>query len=149
MILQKERFGEEELQLTIEVEDAVRAIIVPKMILQPIVENIFKHGFEDGIRQGLVSISCRLDKDDQLIISVQDNGKGISKEQLSTLEAGLLNIQGSAHEEIGLRNVLARLRLQISEDAQLKIEQNRETGLTVTLIIPLNEKRGLMRGEES
>lgn len=150
MILQKERFGEEELQLIVEVEDAVTAIIVPKMILQPIVENIFKHGFEDGIKQGVVSISCSLDNNEQLIISVKDNGKGMSEDQLTELEAGLTNIQGTDHEEIGLRNVLARLRLQISEESQLRIERNAEAGLTVTLVIPLKENEGrvLRRGEE-
>ncbi|MDQ0196454.1 sensor histidine kinase [Paenibacillus wynnii] len=149
MILQKERFGEEELQLNIDVEEAVRAIIVPKMILQPIVENIFKHGFEDGIRQGLVSINCSLDDNERLVIAVKDNGKGISTEHLAELEAGLMNIQGTDHEEIGLRNVLARLRLQISEEVQLRMDRNVDNGVTVTLIIPLNEERGLKRGEES
>ncbi|KGE21015.1 sensor histidine kinase [Paenibacillus wynnii] len=149
MILQKERFGEEELQLNIDVEEAVRAIIVPKMILQPLVENIFKHGFEDGIRQGLVSISCSLDDNERLVIAVKDNGKGISTEHLAELEAGLMNIQGTDHEEIGLRNVLARLRLQISEEAQLRMDRNVDNGVTVTMIIPLNEERGLKRGEES
>ena len=148
MILQKERFGEEELQLNIEVQDAAKSIIVPKMILQPIVENIFKHGFEDGIKQGVVSISCSLDAEGQLIISVIDNGKGISEEHLAELEAGLKNIEGTDHEEIGLRNVLARLRLQISEKAELQLKRNADAGLTVTMIIPLNGERSLKRGDE-
>lgn len=150
MTLQKERFGEEDLRLIIEVEEAVKNAIVPKMILQPIVENIFKHGFEDGIRQGVISITCRLEDNEQLIIAVKDNGKGITPEQLKELEASLSMIKGLDHEEIGLRNVLARLRLQMSEEAELKMERNTaETGVTVTLKIPLHKEKSLKRSDEA
>jgi len=142
MILQKERFGEEELSLNIEMEEAARDIIVPKMILQPIVENIFKHGFTDGIKQGVISITCLLEQKDKLIITVSDNGKGMSQEQQSRIEQGLMNTSGTDHEEIGLRNVLARLRLQMSEEAQLSIRNNEEHGVTVILMIPLNQGEG-------
>ncbi|WP_410512396.1 histidine kinase [Paenibacillus sp. BR2-3] len=148
MILQRERFGEDELMLNIKMEEAARSITVPKMILQPIVENIFKHGFADGIKQGVISITCSLEPKERLIIRVKDNGKGISPGHLAEIEEGLMNIEGTDHEEIGLRNVLARLRLQISEEAQLIIQSNAETGVTVTLFIPLNDNRGLKGGGE-
>ncbi|MFD1903895.1 sensor histidine kinase [Paenibacillus rhizoplanae] len=52
MILQTERFGEENLQLEVQAGPEALELILPKMILQPIVENIFKHAFADGISGG-------------------------------------------------------------------------------------------------
>lgn len=148
LILQKERFGEEELHLHIELADAAREAIIPKMILQLIVENIFKHGFVDGIRQGVILIRCRLEDNGVLMITVEDNGKGIPPEQLRKIEAGLQGMEGNDHEEIGLRNVLARLRLQISEESKVSIRNNTEAGVTVTLFIPLQGAADLKKGGE-
>ncbi|WP_379131207.1 sensor histidine kinase [Paenibacillus sp. sgz500958] len=140
MLLQQERFGEEELRLDISITEAASEIIVPKMILQPIVENVFKHGFTDGIRQGVIMIRCWLERG-ALQITVKDNGTGVSEEDLDHLETALRSTDGTEHEEIGLRNVRARLRLQISEQADLTIGNNPEGGVTVTLTIPLTDER--------
>ncbi|ASA24234.1 sensor histidine kinase [Paenibacillus donghaensis] len=160
LVLQRERFGEEELRLSIEAAEDVREIVVPKMILQPLVENIFKHGFADGIRNGLILISCTVDEQERLIIAITDNGKGMTTERLEAIRAGLERSDssraGADLEEIGLRNVLARLRLQMSEAAQLRLEGEEGQGLQVTLIIPRNgslaaseggdEREGIDRG---
>ncbi|MHA6533012.1 sensor histidine kinase [Paenibacillus sp. BAC0078] len=138
LILQTERFGEENLRLVVDAEEEALEVVVPKMILQPIVENIFKHGFADGIREGMIFIGCALDKQGRLILAVKDNGKGIEPERLAEITAGLDSSGRTEHEEIGLYNVLARLRLQMSSEAQLVLRDNEDGGLTVTLIIPLD-----------
>ncbi|KUP21971.1 histidine kinase [Paenibacillus sp. DMB5] len=137
VILQTERFGEENLRLDIETDEAVLEVIVPKMILQPIVENIFKHGFADGIREAVITISCTLDKQGRLILAVKDNGKGIPEARLAEIAAGLAHSGGNEHEAIGLSNVLARLRLQMSSGAELQLRSEEGHGVTVTLLIPL------------
>lgn len=142
VILQTERFGEENLRLDIEAEERAREIIVPKMILQPIVENIFKHGFADGIREGVISIACMLDEQEKLILSVKDNGKGIKPERLEEITAGLRGGSRSGQEEIGLYNVLSRVRLQLSSEAELLVQSEEGHGVTVMLIIPLAQLGG-------
>lgn len=142
MVLQTERFGEDHLRLDIDIQEAARDIVVPKMILQPIVENIFKHGFVDGISRGVISITCSLDASRRLVIVIQDNGKGITPIRLEEIEASLATIDKTEQEEIGLRNVLARLRLQISGEAQLLLQGDADKGVVVTLIIPLDEDTG-------
>ncbi|CAH1221881.1 hypothetical protein PAECIP111892_05067 [Paenibacillus auburnensis] len=137
VILQTERFGEDNLQLDIDTDEAALDIVVPKMILQPIVENIFKHGFEDGVRGALITISCTLDEQDRLILAVKDNGKGMPRGRLEEITASLEHSGKAEYEEIGLYNVLARLRLQLSGETQLLLNSEEGQGVTVTLVIPL------------
>jgi two-component system sensor histidine kinase YesM len=138
VILQTERFGEENLRLDIDTDEAVLDVAVPKMILQPIVENIFKHGFADGILEAVIAISCSFDEQGQLVLAVKDNGKGIPEERLEEIAAGLTHSGKAEHEEIGLYNVLARLRLQMNGEAQLLLRNGEGQGVTVTLLIPLD-----------
>ncbi|WP_342547576.1 sensor histidine kinase [Paenibacillus sp. FSL P2-0089] len=143
MILQTERFGEENLQLAVEAGPETLELILPKMILQPIVENIFKHAFADGISGGLIQIECRLDGAARLVLAVKDNGRGMSPERLEEITACLRGSSQQGQEEIGLYNVLARLRLQFGSAAEMQLKNNEDgQGLTVTLIIPLEEIDG-------
>lgn len=148
VILQTERFGEENLQLVIHAAENTQEIIVPKMILQPVVENIFKHGFADGIRGGIIRVDCTLEQAEgqsRLILAVKDNGKGIPPERLAEITAGLRSSGQSENEEIGLYNVLARLRLQYGSGAEMNLENEegrQGLGVTVTLIIPLEASGG-------
>ncbi|BCG57693.1 sensor histidine kinase [Paenibacillus sp. URB8-2] len=137
VILQRERFGEENLRMDVDIGESARAVIVPKMILQPLVENIFKHGFRDGIKDGIISIAAKLDDEGRLVITVRDNGMGIAGERLDEVRNCLKRVEPGGFCGIGLRNVLARLRLQISERSQLLL-QGGEGGAEVVLIIPLD-----------
>lgn len=139
VILQTERFGEDNLRLEIDAEESVLEIAVPKMILQPLVENIFKHGFADGIREGVISIRCWRRDDGSLQLVVKDNGKGIAAERLEEITAGLQNSGRTELEQIGLYNVLARLQLQMSSRAELQLWSDAGGGVTVVLNIPLEQ----------
>ncbi|MFD1775906.1 sensor histidine kinase [Paenibacillus rhizophilus] len=138
VILQRERFGEENLRMDVDIGESARAVIVPKMILQPLVENIFKHGFRDGVKDGIISIAGKLDEEGRLVITVRDNGMGIAGERLDEVRNCLKRVESGGFCGIGLRNVLARLRLQISERSQLLL-QGGEGGAEVVLIIPLDD----------
>ncbi|NGM82787.1 sensor histidine kinase [Paenibacillus sp. 7124] len=138
VILQRERFGEENLRMDVDVDECARAVIVPKMILQPLVENIFKHGFQDGIKDGVISITGKLEEE-CLVITVRDNGIGITGERLNEVRSNLERMEPGGADGIGLRNVLSRLRLQISERSQLLL-QGEEGGAEVVLIIPQEDE---------
>ncbi|MNV81586.1 putative sensor-like histidine kinase [compost metagenome] len=111
------------------------------MILQPLVENIFKHGFRSGIKNGMIWLKAGLDDENQLVITIRDNGQGISESRLEEVRKGLERNEPGDEEGIGLRNVLSRLRLQISEDARLFLMGGQE-GAEVILIIPMPESSG-------
>lgn len=141
LLLQKERFGDH-LDYRITVEEGVREAQVPKMILQPIIENYFKHGFDirDGV--GRIELDCR-SVDDHLIITVRDNGIGVTTQRLEEVyahfKAAALNKIGES-TNIGLKNVYVRLKLYYDDQAALHLENSDEGGFKVTMELPIERE---------
>lgn len=98
---------------------------VPKMILQPIVENAFKHGFVRGRSKGTLKISGSID-DHLYYIDVVDTGVGISKEKVDAINKRLLHEDYVTHMEnnkkIGLDNINNRLRIQYGKGSGIHVE---------------------------
>jgi two-component system sensor histidine kinase YesM len=139
--LQQQRFGED-LKVTFAIEELSNQIKVPKMLLQPLVENYFKHGHEALGGNGEIHIASHITTQGVLCITVQDNGTGISNERLDDLQRKLsqpTNNLLNGQDNIGLTNVLLRLRLYFSEQAQIQISSGQLQGFTITLLIPLSE----------
>lgn len=141
LLLQKGRFGEENLTVILDIAEQTRHIGVPKMILQPIVENIFKHGFNEGIRDGRIMIRSAISPSGDLTLTVSDNGAGVSVEQIREIESAVMGSGGRLSESIGLSNVLARLQLYFGEEARIHISGNEYAGTTVALAFPIVKLR--------
>ncbi len=138
LLLQKERFGEN-FDYAFDVEEAALNIEVPKMILQPIIENYFKHGFDIREGVGKIDISGKV-KDEHLHLIIHDNGVGVSENRLTEIYRLLLEGNQGAEEEethIGLRNVYTRLQLYYDNLAALRLENHHGGGFMVTLKLPL------------
>ncbi|MBB3110730.1 two-component system sensor histidine kinase YesM [Paenibacillus phyllosphaerae] len=146
--LQKQRF-DTALEVTLDIDPRTRPIVVPKMILQPIVENFFKHGFvPDGQEPAKLRVASSLEEG-SLTIRIEDNGKGMSEEQLiqamhqltrgEAAAASDWNSPASEEGGIGLRNVLSRLQLHFHPKATLSLYPVTPHGLGVMLHIPLEE----------
>lgn len=154
--LQKQRFGDT-FQFTIHVEEQSLPVRIPRMILQPIVENCFKHAFTTPDHQAFIRIASWCDEN-MLNIEVTDNGKGMSNEQMKHLMKKITtkkmgNIEGmenpDANEtQIGLSNVLTRLQLQVDPACRLSIEGQPSGGLKVTLYIPLRSQLAQINHKE-
>ena len=137
--LQKQRF-EESLCVTFEIEERSNAVLMPKMILQPLVENYFKHGFDPQKGLSELHISSTFTGDDLLMIRVRDNGPGMPEEHLQQLKKQITqpNFLYTEHmDNIGILNVLARLQLYFSEQAGMQIQNLEPHGFQITLQIPL------------
>lgn len=105
-----------------------------KLTLQPIVENCIVHGFINPKADKKIHISGSLIRD-KIHISIEDNGVGMSKEQLTTVQS-YLQQEDSNISNVGLRNVSDRLKLFFGEDSLLLIESVAEKGTKVTVVIP-------------
>lgn len=144
LALQRQRF-DENLQFEIVADEPARAVQVPKMILQPIVENVFKHGFQSAEGPWEILVECRMKAASRLEIRIGDNGRGIEDEERQRLQIMLdrainpLEPDGGSGGRIGLVNVLSRLRLYFGEQACMKLEPRAPSGLDVLLSIPLTE----------
>ncbi len=134
LLLQKQRFGDD-LEFIIDLDEKALYTKVPKMILQPIVENYFKHGFDNRQEKGIIKIKCK-QKDSHLFISISDNGIGVTVDRLKEIQEQLkLNhISGS---NIGLKNVYERLRLYYTGDIMFKVQNRNKGGFLVLIRLPI------------
>jgi len=141
--LQKLRFREQFEQL-IECDPEAEPILVPKMLLQPLVENYFKHGFQGVQGEGLIVIDCRLAQDRQTLeVVVSDNGAGVTEAELDELRQRLSGSHAAIaepHTNIGLVNVLSRLRLYYRDNASMSVESVSPSGFRVSLFIPVYQQ---------
>ena len=147
LLLQKERFGEH-FQYDFDMEEEALNVEVPKMILQPIIENYFKHGFDIREGVGKICISGKL-KDEYLHLIIRDNGAGVSEGRLVEIYRSFLEGNPGTEEEethIGLRNIYTRIQLYYDNLAALRLENHQDGGFMVTLKLPL-EVGGEQRNE--
>lgn len=125
-----------EMQWHISPQIDLTETIVPSFILQPLVENAFKHGLGPKEEGGCVNISISTEAEGQTLqIAVMDNGVGMSREALAHLQQNLRNPPTSG-EHIGVYNVAARLRLWGAEYG-MDIQSEQGKGTTAALRLPL------------
>lgn len=136
--LQKQRFMHT-FEAVIEPDPTTLNVLIPKMTLQPLVENYFKHGLDRSSQAGLLRISTRWVSIHTIEITVEDNGYGIPLDKLSALNTKL-NHAAALHTEsidkmnsIGLYNVLTRLQLFTNQQASIQLEANQPRGTKVIL----------------
>ncbi len=110
-------------------------IYVPRLILQPIVENAYLHGLKDVEKDGKISLKVKR-KDDIILVEISDNGIGIDKEKIDLI----LNSYENSNKGIGVNNVLERLQdfFKIDDRKQL-IEISSQNGTKIKLFIPVKE----------
>lgn len=129
--IQFTRFGDR-LTCCTEVDPSCGAVIVPRLLLQPILENSIKYGFRHQMELE-IRIRAFL-KDGVLTVIVEDNGGGMEPERLKVLQDQLIGHDNSA-ESIGLRNLSRRLYLRYGPGSGLSIRNTEAPGLEVTVAI--------------
>jgi len=138
--LQSYRYREE-LDIDINISDEYLDYAIPKLILQPVVENIIKHAFIDQERPGIVSITARVKVEENqkksLDITICDNGIGMTEETLIRVKNKLNeNDAQDEFDSIGIQNVHHRLRLLFGDKYGLSIQSIQEFGTAVKISIP-------------
>lgn len=132
--IQEMRFADS-FTCEIEVEDRFQRCIVPKLVLQPIVENAIIHGVAD-MEYGYIKISTREDGGD-IILTVSDNGKGIDEAVLALLNSPGHQIPGG---HLGLNNVDKIIKLYYGANYGTAVYSQPGEGCRVELRLPI-EKR--------
>jgi len=140
MDIQRFRYGRQ-LVLRIECDEALRALSVPRMLLQPIVENAIFHGLgpKDGAGTIVVRIGRDPDEPDVLLITVEDDGVGLEPGRADALlEPG--EHRRSGMFGIGLRHVHETIQLYYGERSGVRLESEAGKGTKVTLILDARGK---------
>ncbi|MGB9342155.1 sensor histidine kinase, partial [Trichococcus sp.] len=115
---------------------------VPKIILQPLVENAIYHGMNKGGFDGEIRVSAAIVEED-LYLYVSDNGIGMSEQTLYKLRAELHQASTLVREKtahIGLINIEARIKNFSGSDYGITIFSQKEKGTTVVIHLPFKEE---------
>ncbi|MBD1382624.1 sensor histidine kinase [Metabacillus arenae] len=137
--IQQVRMGEK-LQYSENIGPSLRKTLIPKLVLQPLVENAIVHGiFESG---GHIFIKAYVEGE-KLHIAIIDNGKGVTSKQLSQIERCIENAPSPSsekHNGIALSNVHERIQLLYGKQYGIKIVSEEQKGFSVTLTLPIRQK---------
>lgn len=122
------------INLNINVDGAIQASTIPKITLQPIIENAINHGIlAKGGGSGSIIISGYIE-DNDIVLQISDDGIGIKEELIPLiLKDKPLNSTGSGY---GLKNINTRLNLLYGSNYGLTFSKNNPHGTTVTIRIP-------------
>lgn len=137
LTIQKMRYNEK-LRYEIDLDPQTEDCLLPKLILQPLVENAIYHGIKVKQQGGTVRIESLLEED-RLLITVEDDGIGMTPEQLETI----LDKKESDAEstKIGVYNVNERLQLFFGPDAVMKYYSTPGKRTMVMLVLPIVRER--------
>lgn len=144
--IQGMRLGDK-LQAVIHIDSSFDYCVVPKLILQPLIENVIEHAMgQDKLH---LALTASVEEED-LVLSVKDDGLGITGERMQELEEQLYQNKsrpgteteqggfGRIQKGFALRNVHQRLRLLYGEPYGLTFDNTAERGVTVSLRLPMN-----------
>lgn len=127
------------LQYEINIPKELEQCLIPKITIQPLVENALYHGIKNKRGQGKIIISGSKDSEGA-VIRVFDNGIGIKKERLNEIVRGITNKTPTKNEIYGLYNVNERIRLNFGEKYGISIESSYGEGTTAIILLPCAEE---------
>ena len=141
LYIQKIRYGNR-VDYQIKMDENCNQTLVPKLILQPLVENAIYHGVKMKRGEGHLQIKV-INENAWIKMSVTDDGKGMSAEKVDELSQ-ILNNQMYIEEKqsFGLFYIKERLRLRYGDNYRATVESIEEKGTTISIYIPSESKEG-------
>lgn len=124
------------LEVSFDIPSGVERTPVQKLILQPIIENYFVHGFKKERTDNQLFIRAR-HLGDLVEICVEDNGKGMTEEEHSRIVHHINSEEGDEMKSIGLRNIHQRIKLKYGNQFGISLNSIQNKGTIVTLSIPV------------
>lgn len=135
LFISEKRF-KEKLEVVQEIDDSLNDILIPRLTIQPLMENAVKHGIEP-VGKGTIWISIKQHKN-IVLIQIINNGKILTKEnehRINNILNGTINSNGRT--SLGIRNLNERIRLLYGEEYGLTIFKDGEDRTVSKLIIPI------------
>lgn len=144
LYLQKSRF-QDKISYEIEVaEERINDDLIPRLMIEPLVENAVSHGLEPKCENGMIRIRLFEDEaEGRLHICVEDDGVGFDPDSLEDWETEP-DMQGTAieHTHTGLENTKRMLHILYDEDFEFKINGGKGEGTKIEIIIPIERGGG-------
>ncbi len=127
------------LQYEIHVPEELYCYTIPKITIQPLVENALYHGIKNKRGPGRIEVSGRMERD-FFVLQIKDNGIGIREERLRQVRDGMQNKVPTENDIYGLYNVNERIRLNFGENYGISIDSIHGEGTVVKIILPYVEQ---------
>ena len=158
MLIQRYRFNNRfSLEVIVEEEDEqAYDFLIPRLIIQPVVENAIFHGLEEKLEDGKVTIEIIV-TDQNLILTISDNGKGMDSDKLKELNFRIQSDDmelddGKNHNTrntgIGLPNIHKRIQLLFGDEYGVNVYSTVGQGTDVEITIPVDYKNDREKDNE-
>ncbi len=134
------------VELKVEIQEQVKNIKLPKLLLQPFIENAIVHGFSEK-SSGEITIHANK-KDEWVVIIISDNGRGMDENQLLDLKQMIKSgSEGVSYNRVGLMNIVKRIKLYYGSNGDIDLQRNDNGGLTIVIQIPINSKKKVKKDD--
>ncbi len=128
ILILKKRF-EDRITLEKNIQSEVMDIKIPRLLIQPLIENAVYHGLERSRNKGVIKLNAQI-SGDEVLIEVVDNGLGIEKDELEIIndklsmdnETYFRSMESNGKKSIGIENVNRRIKLLYGEEYTLRLE---------------------------
>lgn len=135
---------EERLKTSIKADEALLGYKVPKLLIQPLIENAIYHGIDKATKGGFVELRVKKENE-YVLIEVVNSGKAISQNEIEEINLHLnmpsdeyfFNLREHQRNNVGIENVNRRIKLYFGEEFGLKIEKDEKRHTLVTATLPL------------
>lgn len=150
-VIMKVRY-EGRITLHVHVANEDLNLVIPKMLLQPVVENAVKHGLREKEGHGTVAINV-FRREEDLEIVVMDDGVGMEEEQVEKMQQALDYPQpgyvGEGDVSVGMKNVYDRIKLNCGKEYGFTISSVKGMGTIVTFHLPVWEEIADVQSSDS
>ena len=137
------------LSFDISLDDEIVSWPFRKMLLQPFVENSIIHGIKPRGGRGFILVSASKLKEGWIVITISDNGQGMTEEEKKEIQEKLDHPEGKREGGIGLSNVANRIYHFFGREAQIRVESEPDQGTKFILTLPYPKNREIMLKEEN
>ncbi|MDF2883996.1 MAG: hypothetical protein K0R54_4562 [Clostridiaceae bacterium] len=143
-LIQKYRFGDK-FKIIFNISSEIQNYIVPKLIIQPIIENAIVHGMDAEINFIEINIEGRVEGED-VVFRIRDNGKGIDADKINMMLQVPENNNKNSFNGMGIKNVNERIKLYFGDQYGLYYLSNIENGTEVIMRLPvITDERGIQK----
>lgn len=127
------------LEYEIDVDEALDLYLIPKITMQPLVENALYHGIKNKRGVGKITVTGKPEKE-YFVVQISDNGIGMTDERMTEVKEGIEMKLSSEKNIYGLYNVNERIRLNFGEEYGVNISSVYGEGTTVSVKLPYHTK---------
>ena len=147
MYIEKIRYGDKLLFLS-EIPESMMDYYMPKLIIQPLLENSIVHGISELLGKGMIGLFGR-EEEDAITFTVKDNGKGIPQNVIDLIDSRQSSQEAEeqfSRESIGLQNIQSRIQLMYGKEYGLAIKNIPAGGSSVTIRLPKLTNDDIQKG---